>query len=55
MEPLPDRDGGYLDELLTAVRTGARCPDAGLFSATEVCLKAQAAADRGLFRVNLKD
>ena len=55
IEPPPDRNGGYLDDVLTAIRKGTSCPNDSLFAATEVCLKAQAAADRGVFRISLKD
>jgi predicted dehydrogenase len=55
MAPPPDRTGGYLDDLLSAIRTGNNYPNNGLFSATEVCLKTQAAADQGEFGITLKD
>ena len=55
LEPPPDRTGGYLDDLLLAIRKGAGYANAALFSATEVCLKAQEASDRGAFGVPLKD
>ena len=51
----PDRSGGYLEDLLLAIRTGRGYPNTALFSATEVCLKAQQAADRGVFGISLKD
>jgi predicted dehydrogenase len=54
-EPLPDRSGGYLEDLHEAIRAGSGKPDASLFAATEVCLKAQAAADRGMIGIPLKD
>lgn len=55
IEPPPDRSGGYLDDLLRAIRAKRGYPNASLFSATEVCLKAQEAADRGVFAIPLKD
>jgi predicted dehydrogenase len=55
LEPSPDRTGGYLDDLLLAIRTGNSHPNDALFSATEVCLKAQEAANRGVFGIPLKD
>jgi predicted dehydrogenase len=48
IKPPPDRCGGYLDDLLQAIRAKSDYPNAGLFSATQVCLKAQGTADRGL-------
>jgi len=51
----PDRRGGYFEDLHGAIQAGRGGMDASLFSATEVCLKAQAAADRGLFGIPLKD
>jgi predicted dehydrogenase len=54
IEPLPDRPGGYLDDVIDAIRTGSTAPNASLFAATEVCLKAQQAADQGVFPVALK-
>ena len=55
LEPLPDRTGGYLDDVLNGIRAGNSYPNNTLFSATEVCLKAQAAADQGVFGITLKD
>jgi predicted dehydrogenase len=55
LEPLPDRPGGYLEELLQVIRTGSGYASTSLFSATGVCLKAQAAADRGVYGISLKD
>jgi predicted dehydrogenase len=49
----PDRSGGYLDDMLRSIRTGTGFPNNELFTATEVCLRAQAADDRGLFGVSL--
>jgi predicted dehydrogenase len=48
IEPQPDRSGGYLEDLLQAIRARRCSFNASLFSATEVCLKAQEAADRGV-------
>jgi hypothetical protein len=47
IEPPPDRSGGYLDDLLRAIHSAGSNPTPALFCATEVCLKAQEAADRG--------
>ncbi len=55
LEPPPDHSGGYLDGLFEAIRAGGGYGNASLFSATEVCLKAQAAADRGMSGILLKD
>jgi len=55
LEPSEDRSGGYLDDLLEAIGTGSGYPNASLFCATEICLRAQEAADRGLFAIPLKD
>jgi predicted dehydrogenase len=52
--PPPDRTGGYVDDLLHAIRSGDGDPSAPLFSATEVCLKTQQAADRGGFPISVK-
>jgi predicted dehydrogenase len=51
----PDRSGGYLEDLLLAIRTGRSYPNHSLFSATQVCLKAQEAADHGVCGISLKD
>jgi predicted dehydrogenase len=55
LEPPPNRTGGYVDDFLLAIRKGGSSANAALFSATEVCLKVQAASDRGLFGIPLKD
>jgi predicted dehydrogenase len=55
MKPPPDRTGGYLDDLLSAIRRGTNDSNNALFSATEVCLRAQAAADQYVFGITLKD
>jgi len=47
-EPAPDRAGGYLDDLLAAVRGQTDRYDARLVSATRICLKVQEAADRNM-------
>ncbi len=54
IDPLPERSGGYLEDLLQAIRCPEGNPGARLFRATEVCLKAQEAADRGICAVLLK-
>lgn len=53
IDPLPDRSGGYLEDLLETIRSPEGNPGAWLFSATEVCLKAQEATNRGIFAVRL--
>ena len=53
IEPSPDRCGGYLEDLLQAIRANRSRSSASLFSATAVCLKAQHAADRRLFGIPL--
>jgi predicted dehydrogenase len=53
IEPQPDRSGGYLEDLLEAIRARQCSFNASLFSATEVCLKAQEAADRGVSGIPL--
>jgi hypothetical protein len=55
IDPLPDRPGGYLDELIDAILRGKGYPNASLFRATGICLIAQEAADRGLFGIPLND
>jgi predicted dehydrogenase len=47
--PSPDRRGGYLDDVLAAVGSGAIADELrrGLLAATRTCLLAQQAADRG--------
>ncbi len=52
-EPAPDRAGGYLDDLLAAVRGLKRRHDPQLVSATRISLKAQEAADRNMTGINL--
>jgi predicted dehydrogenase len=55
VESPPDRSGGYLEDLLQAIREGTGSPNASIFSATKVCLKAQKAADRNLLGISLSE
>jgi predicted dehydrogenase len=52
-EPAPDRVGGYLDDLLDAVRGQRDLYDPQLVSATRICLKVQEAADRKMTAISL--
>jgi predicted dehydrogenase len=48
IEPAPDHAGGYLDDLVDAVRGQTVRRDRRLVSATRTCLKVQEAADRNM-------
>ena len=54
IEPEADRPGGYLEELLQAIRGDRDRPNGALFAATDVCLTAQSAADDGGCRLSLR-
>ncbi|UCF96367.1 MAG: Gfo/Idh/MocA family oxidoreductase [Spirochaetaceae bacterium] len=51
MEPAADRPGGYLEDLVQSIRGKQSHPNSELFTATRLCLKAQADADRRASRL----